>query len=52
MSLDARNMTQGGQVIKYMLSMFLQITNLIVYWTTILGVITFFSYLLSIMKWI
>lgn len=52
MSLDARNMTQGGQVIKYMLSMFLQIMNIIVYWTLIVGVVAFFGYLLSVMKWI
>ncbi|PHM59479.1 type IV conjugative transfer system coupling protein TraD [Xenorhabdus ishibashii] len=52
MSLDARNMTQGGQVIKYMLSMFLQIMNIIVYWTLLAGVVSFFGYVLLSMKWI
>ena len=33
MSLDTRNITQGGQVIKYMIGMFIQITNIVVYWS-------------------
>lgn len=32
MSLNTRNVTQGGQVLKYMISMFMQINNIIVYW--------------------
>lgn len=52
MSLDAKNMTQGGQVIKYMLNMFIQITNIVVFWSSIAGVISFFAYLIIVMKWV
>lgn len=52
MSLEARNITQGGQVIKYMIGMFIQITNIVVYWSLIPSVATFFIYLFSVMKWI
>ncbi|GJI56971.1 conjugal transfer protein TraD [Rodentibacter sp. JRC1] len=52
MSLDARNITQGGQVIKYMISMFIQITNIVVYWSLIPSAGAFFIYLFSVMKWI
>lgn len=52
MSLNARNMTQGGQVIKYMISMFLQITNIVAYWAFIAGIVAFFSYMLYAMKWV
>lgn len=52
MSLDARNITQGGQVIKYMISMFIQITNIVVYWSLLPSVGVFFIYLFSVMKWV
>jgi len=52
MSLDARNITQGGQVIKYMIGMFIQITNIVVYWSLIPTISAFFIYLFSVMKWV
>lgn len=52
MSLDARNITQGGQVIKYMIGMFIQITNIVVWWSLIPSVSAFFIYLFTTMKWI
>ena len=52
MSLDAKNMTQGGQVIKYMLNMFIQITNIVVFWASMAGCVAFFAYLLIVMKWV
>ncbi|WP_182853333.1 hypothetical protein [Arsenophonus endosymbiont of Aleurodicus floccissimus] len=42
MSLDARNMTQGGQVIKYMVAMFMQIDNIVAFWVIIATVMVFF----------
>lgn len=52
MSLDARNMTQGGQVIKYMINMFLQITNIVSYWAVLAGLSAFLGYLVFATKWI
>ena len=52
MSLDARNITQGGQVIKYMIGMFIQITNIVVYWSLLPALGSFFIYLFSVMKWV
>lgn len=52
MSLDARNITQGGQVIKYMIGMFIQITNIVVWWSLIPSVSAFFIYLFTTMKWV
>jgi len=52
MSLDARNITQGGQVIKYMIGMFIQITNIVVYWSLLPTIGAFFIYLFSVMKWV
>lgn len=45
MSLNTRNVTQGGQVFKYMVGMFLQINNLIVYWILLLSVLIFITWL-------
>lgn len=42
MSLNTRNVTQGGQVLKYMISMFMQINNIIVYWILMASVGVFF----------
>lgn len=42
MSLNTRNVTQGGQVLKYMISMFMQINNIIVYWILMASVGIFF----------
>jgi type IV conjugative transfer system coupling protein traD len=52
MSLDTRNITQGGQVIKYMIGMFIQITNIVVYWSLLPALGSFFIYLFSVMKWV
>ena len=52
MSLDARNITQGGQVIKYMIGMFMQITNIVVYWSVLPALAGFFIYLFSAVKFI
>ncbi|TNH04053.1 type IV conjugative transfer system coupling protein TraD [Testudinibacter sp. TR-2022] len=52
MSLNTKNMTQGGQVIKYMISMFMQITNIVVYWALIISASSFFAYLFLSMKWV
>ncbi|WP_182853324.1 hypothetical protein [Arsenophonus endosymbiont of Aleurodicus floccissimus] len=43
MSLDARNMTQGGQIIKYMVAMFMQIANIVAFWVIIATVLVFFA---------
>lgn len=52
MSFDARNITQGGQVIKYMIGMFIQITNIIVYYSVMPALATFFGYMVFTMKWV
>ncbi|MDR5610323.1 MAG: type IV conjugative transfer system coupling protein TraD [Arsenophonus sp.] len=43
MSLDARNMTQGGQVIKYMVAMFMQIANIVAFWVILATILVFFA---------
>jgi hypothetical protein len=43
MSLDARNMTQGGQVIKYMVAMFMQIANIVAFWVILVTILVFFT---------
>ncbi|HGJ5857823.1 type IV conjugative transfer system coupling protein TraD [Arsenophonus nasoniae] len=43
MSLDARNMTQGGQVIKYMVAMFMQIANIVAFWVILVTILVFFA---------
>lgn len=45
MSMNSRDMTQGGQVIKYMISMFIQITNIVANWSFILGLMSFGLYM-------
>lgn len=52
MSFDTRNMTQGGQVIKYMISMFIQITNIVSYWSLLLGGLAFAVYMAIVSKWV
>lgn len=47
MSLNTRNVTQGGQVLKYMISMFMQINNIIVYWILMASVGIFFIWFSS-----
>jgi type IV conjugative transfer system coupling protein TraD len=46
MSLNARDFTQGGQVMKYMIGMFLQIMNIASYWVLLLSVVVFFAWML------
>ncbi|WP_371694991.1 type IV conjugative transfer system coupling protein TraD [Pasteurella multocida] len=50
MSFNAKNMTQGGQVIKYMIGMFMQITNIVMSWSFILSIVAFFGYIFAVMK--
>lgn len=52
MSMNSRDMTQGGQVIKYMISMFMQITNIVANFAFISGLITFATYMYFTTKWI
>lgn len=52
MSLDAKNITQGGQVIKYMIGMFLQITHVVGRWAAVFGITAFFAYLFLSMKFV
>lgn len=52
MSFDARNITQGGQVIKYMIGMFIQITNIVVYYSILPSVASFFGWIFYSMKWV
>lgn len=47
MSLNARDFTQGGQVMKYMISMFLQIMNIATYWVMLFSVLVFFGWMLA-----
>lgn len=46
MSLNARDFTQGGQVMKYMIGMFVQIMNIASYWVVLFSVLIFFSWML------
>ncbi|WP_416414397.1 type IV conjugative transfer system coupling protein TraD [Pantoea sp. App145] len=46
MSLNARDFTQGGQVMKYMIGMFLQIMNIASYWVVLFSVLVFLSWML------
>lgn len=52
MSLDARNITQGGQVIKYMIGMFIQITNIVVYYSILPSLASFFGWIFYSMQWV
>ncbi|EQA15459.1 type IV conjugative transfer system coupling protein TraD [Glaesserella parasuis] len=52
MSFEARNITQGGQVIKYMISMFMQIINIVVYYSLLPSILAFFGFIFWSMKWI
>lgn len=52
MSFDARNITQGGQVIKYMIGMFVQITNIVVYYSILPSFATFFGWIFYAMDWV
>lgn len=52
MSFNTRDTTQGGQVIKYMITMFIQIVNIVSYWSILLGGITFGVYMAIVSKWI
>lgn len=45
MSLNARDFTQGGQVTKYMIAMFMQIMNLATYFVIIICVLLFFAWM-------
>ncbi len=42
MSLNSRDFTQGGQVLKYMIGMFLQIMNIATYYILMISVLVFF----------
>ncbi|MGX2956892.1 type IV conjugative transfer system coupling protein TraD [Ursidibacter arcticus] len=44
-NFDARNVTQGGQVLKYMIAMFVQIMNVVSYWSAILAALSFVVYM-------
>ena len=46
MSLNARDFTQGGQVMKYMIGMFVQIMNIASYWVVLFSALVFFSWML------
>jgi len=46
MSLNARDFTQGGQVLKYMIGMFMQIMNIASYWVMMFTLVVFFSWML------
>ncbi|QHM74014.1 type IV conjugative transfer system coupling protein TraD [Mixta intestinalis] len=46
MSLNARDFTQGGQVMKYMIGMFLQIMNIASYWVVLFSVLIFLGWML------
>lgn len=46
MSLNARDFTQGGQVMKYMIGMFVQIMNIASYWVVLFSALIFFSWML------
>lgn len=46
MSLNARDFTQGGQVMKYMIGMFVQIMNIASYWVLLFSVLIFFGWML------
>lgn len=50
-SFDARNVTQGGQVFKYMIAMFIQIMNVVSYWSLILAILVSTAYLAIVTKW-
>lgn len=52
MSFDARNITQGGQVIKYMIGMFIQITNIVVYYSILPAFAMFFGWVFFAMQWV
>ncbi|PIJ50042.1 type IV conjugative transfer system coupling protein TraD [Erwinia sp. OLTSP20] len=45
MSLNARDFTQGGQVMKYMIGMFMQIMNIASYWMLMFSVAVFFLWM-------
>lgn len=51
MSLNTRDFTQGGQVLKYMIGMFLQIMNIAAYWIFILSFLVFTTWLFIRMTW-
>ncbi|WON75538.1 type IV conjugative transfer system coupling protein TraD [Serratia sp. UGAL515B_01] len=51
MSLNTRDFTQGGQVLKYMIGMFLQIMNIAAYWIFILSFLVFATWLFIKMTW-
>ena len=38
MSLNTRDFTQGGQVLKYMIGMFLQIMNIATFWLSLIHI--------------
>jgi type IV conjugative transfer system coupling protein TraD len=46
MSLNARDFTQGGQVMKYMIGMFLQIMNIASYWVVLFSIVVFMAWML------
>ncbi|RPD93468.1 type IV conjugative transfer system coupling protein TraD [Candidatus Pantoea deserta] len=46
MSLNARDFTQGGQVMKYMIGMFVQIMNIASYWVVLLSTLIFLGWML------
>lgn len=47
-NFDARNVTQGGQVLKYMIAMFVQIMNVVSYWSFLLAAISFLAYMVIV----
>ncbi|WP_052130544.1 type IV conjugative transfer system coupling protein TraD [Erwinia typographi] len=46
MSLNARDFTQGGQVLKYMIGMFMQIMNIASYWVMMFTLVIFLAWML------
>lgn len=51
MSLNTRDFTQGGQVLKYMIGMFLQIMNIAAYWIFLISFLVFTAWLFIRMTW-
>ncbi|NIF23933.1 type IV conjugative transfer system coupling protein TraD [Candidatus Pantoea multigeneris] len=46
MSFNSRDFTQGGQVMKYMIQMFIQIMNIATYWVLMFSVLIFLAWML------
>lgn len=51
MSFNSRDFTQGGQVMKYMIQMFMQIMNIATYWVLMFSVLVFLAWMLIKLTW-